>query len=910
MKNEPLSIKGARPARVRTLTAAALLAALACAALLVPARAALAQDGLERPVKWSFDAHSSFYQAGITASDINGDGKKELLVGNLNGRLYCFSPGGRSMWSRDLGAAIQGAPACCDVDGDGKEEVWIGDMDGDVWGLDCYGRTLSRWDWPKHTPGVGGIKGVFSSPAVGDIDGDGRPEIVVGTYGQHVYAWRYTGELLPGWPFNNEDTIWSSPALADIDWDGVKEVVIGADSTGGVNFPYPPGGLLYALDGDATILRGFPKVTPEVTWSSPAVADLDGDGRYEIVVGTGHYYTSLGRLTGEGHRVYAYNSDGTALKGWPVNTAGCVFSSPAVGDIDGDGAREIVVGTNAVGGNGAEHVTAFERDGKVVFDVGGLGGPTMGSPALGDISGDGVADVILGSGQQMLAWDHSGGVLWKQDMGNFLVGDPAVGDLDGDGRVEVAVVTGDAPGGRFKGGRLYVFDCGPKQSLARGADPGLFPWPMFRRTPDHRATFLTGKEPPPPGPTAPSKKWYLAEGSTGVGMETWVLVQNPNSIRAHVRLTYVTPHGAYQGPELAMPPGSRTTVNVADTIPATWEVSTIISSDRDVVVERAMYGNNRTWAHDSVGVTAPSRTWYLAEGSTGPGMETWILVLNPGTSSTRVRLTYMTPSGPRQSAPVSIPARSRRTFNAAEVVPDKWEVSTQVSSDKPVVAERAVYGNRRSWATGSIGISVPSTAWYLAEGSTGPGMETWILVQNPTYPEAHVELTYMTPGGPVAGPRATIPSSSRKTFFAADTVNGVWGVSTVVRCDKPVVVERAMYGGDRTWAHDSIGVSVPGKDWYLAEGSTGPGMETWVLVENPNRGAAGVKLTYMTPRGAVAGPAVSVPGMSRATFFAGDTLDGVWSVSTRVTADRPVVVERAMYGNGRTWATDSIGFAP
>ena len=49
----------------------------------------------------------------------------------------------------------------------------------------------------------------------------------------------------------------------------------------------------------------------------------------------------------------------------------------------------------------------------------------------------------------------------------------------------------------------------------------------------------------------------------------------------------------------------------------------------DVVCERAVYGNNRTWGTDSVGATAPASTWYLAEGSTGGGMETYVLVQNP-----------------------------------------------------------------------------------------------------------------------------------------------------------------------------------------------------------------------------------------------------------------------------------------
>src|SRR5450830_246430 len=892
----------------RALTVAVAVA-VALTMLFLPPAFGSSSQGSGRLIsgKGMYDAHSSFYQAGITASDINADGQMELLAGNQNGNLYCFNAGAQLLWRYDVGAAIQGTPAASDVDGDGRQEVWIGDMKGKMWGFDCNGNLLSKWGWPKQTHEVGGLSGILSSPAVGDINSDGAQEIVVGNYGQRVYAWKYTGEMLPGWPYNNEDTVWSSPALADLDRDGVKEVVIGADSTGGVNWPYPPGGLLYAFDEDASILPGFPEVTPEVTWSSPAVADIDGDGRYEIMVGTGHYYKANGRLATEGHRVYAYNHDGSSVSGWPVTTAGSTFSSPALGDINGDGTREIVIGTMTVRGIGEEHVQAFKPDGTMVLDVRGLGGPTMGSPALGDISGDGIPDIILGSGIEMYAWDHTGKELWRKNMCNFVAGDPAVGDFDADGRVEVAVATGDAPEGSFKGGAFYVYDCGPKASGVSGGDSALFPWPMFRMTGDHHATILTGNEPPPPPSSA--RTWYLAEGCTAGGMETWVLVQNPTDDEANVRLVYMITDGMVAGPEVKMPPHSRRTFNAADTVPDQWGVSTMVLSDKDVIAERAMYGNNRSWAHDSIGVTAAKKTWYLAEGSTGPGMETWVLVQNPNTSAATVKISYMTTGGPRDGPQAIIPACSRRTFNVADTVPNSWGVSTKVTSGDPVIAERAMYGNGRTWAHESIGAPLPSTKWYLAEGSTGPGMETWILVQNPTYPEAHVNIDYMTPEGKVPGPSFTIPSSSRKTVYVVDTVNGVWAVSTIVTSDNPVIAERAMYGNNRTWAHDSIGVVSPKKTWYLAEGSTAGGMETWVLVQNPGSSEAKVNLTYMTPDGAVQGPAITVPANSRSTIFAPDTVPNTWEVSTMVTSDKEVIVERAMYGNNRAWAHESIGFA-
>ena len=600
----------------RTLAAIGAVILVAAASFALAGGKAVAAECSMTPPPWQgfYDAGSSFYQAGICACDINADGQQELLIGNQDGTLYCFTPDARVLWSYNTGAGIQSTPACSDVDGDKKQEIWVGDMNGKMWGFDSNGNVLSRWGWPKQTQTVGDLSGIFSSPAIGDINGDGGAEIVVGNFGQRVYAWTYTGRMLPDWPYNNEDTVWSSPALADMDRDGVKEVVIGGDSTGGVNWPYPPGGLLYVLDEDASILPGFPKVTPEVMWSSPAVADINGDGWPEIIVGTGVYYTRIGQLTTEGRRVYAYDHEGNPVPGWPVSLAGNTFSSPSLGDIDGDGLLEIVIGTLGVNGQGSDTVTVMKPDGRIVLVLTGLGGPTFASAALGDVSGDGLADIVIGSGQKLYAWDHTGAPLWVVNMDNFVVGEQAVGDFDGDGRVEVATATGDAPGGSLPGGAFRVYKCAP---VAGGADP--FPWPMFRKTSDHHATVLSGGEPPPP-PPASWNTWYVAEGSTGPGMETWVLVQNPGVETASVRLTYMTPNGEVPGPAVNMPPHSRRTFNVADSVPAQWEVSTMVSSDKNVVVERSVYGNNRTWAHNSIGVLDPSKSWYLAEGRPGP---TW-----------------------------------------------------------------------------------------------------------------------------------------------------------------------------------------------------------------------------------------------------------------------------------------------
>jgi hypothetical protein len=113
-----------------------------------------------------------------------------------------------------------------------------------------------------------------------------------------------------------------------------------------------------------------------------------------------------------------------------------------------------------------------------------------------------------------------------------------------------------------------------------------------------------------------------------------------------------------------------------------------------VIAERAMYYNNRTCAHDSIGVTESSRTWYLAEGSTSGGFETYLLLANPSDETATVNLTFMTGDEDISTDPVVLPPGRRHTVDVGKTV-SNIQVSTRVTSDVPVIAERAMYGQSR-----------------------------------------------------------------------------------------------------------------------------------------------------------------------------------------------------------------------
>lgn len=311
------------------------------------------------------------------------------------------------------------------------------------------------------------------------------------------------------------------------------------------------------------------------------------------------------------------------------------------------------------------------------------------------------------------------------------------------------------------------------------------------------------------GVTAPDAEWYLPEGSSKWGFETWLLVQNPNAGPATCEITYMT-EGA--GPMVAtktVPPKSRASFNMADDIGA-QDASIKVKADRPVIPERAMYRHNRREGHDSVGTTRPAKNYYLAEGTTGYGFTTFVLIQNPGATEAKVTVTYMTNSGPVERNTETMQPHSRKTINVNSELPGE-DLSIRVQGDQPIIAERAMYwsGTAGEACHDSIGMPEAHTTFLLPDGETYNGHETWTLVQNPNPVDVKVDITYMTVGG--TGNKTlkdqVIPSNSRRTFFMADTM-GESRAAILVTCrtsGRKIMVERAMYWDNRNAGTDTIG---------------------------------------------------------------------------------------------------------
>ena len=501
---------------------------------------------------------SRILRSSPAAADFNGDGLKEIVVATSDGRLFVIGwvNGWTPVWSRqvalDINAAnppnpismspIQSAIAIADLDRDGKLEIVVttGGLPADQYngGLLVYGYN-SAWNfsikgnWPQpRLDVVGGgptygnpdgfWDGIFSSPAVGDLDGDGDLEIVWEGEDRRIHAYHHTGNVVGGWPFYrwppNLDPLdrggISSPALGDIDNDGLVEVIVGGTSPrctpsatdgcgAGTDYSVAP---VWAINGDSTLVPGWPKYVPTWVDSSPALGNIDGDEQLEVIVGSGRSASGIGGNPG-GYQVFAWNGDGSPVSGWPKATAYLMPSSPALADLNGGG-LDVIIGCGTDSDVNCSYLYAWQGNGSAVpgfpmfpLDINDWPGghQPMSQPfpvVAADIDGDGKPEILTTGTPSMgvtviesngsMSTDYSRS---QQSPGFGIYASLLVADVDHDGLLET-VAAGEANGQAA----VYIWnEVGP-------ASAGRTPWPMFRH--DNRRTGnYCFTETPPANPT-------------------------------------------------------------------------------------------------------------------------------------------------------------------------------------------------------------------------------------------------------------------------------------------------------------------------------------------------------------------------------------------------------------------------
>ena len=420
----------------------------------------------------------------------------------------------------------------------------------------------------------------------------------------------------------------------------------------------------------------------------------------------------------------------------------------------------------------------------------------------------------------------------------------------------------------------------------------------------------------PEGTSLPATAtWYLAEGSTDWGFDTYLTVQNPNKKDVTARVTYMTEEGQVPRADIRLPAMSQTTLNPAADLGRRDFSTRIECLEAEIIaVDRTMTwtgpGASAPGAHSTIGLPDSAGTWYMPEGSTKWGFETWILVQNPNDRPALCTLTYMVEGvGPVQRKK-TVAARSRATFNMADDI-GAGDAAIKVDSDLPVICERTMYRNNRREGHNSIATTESETDYYLAEGTTAYGFTTYVCVQNPNDRAADVTLSFMTPAGPAPGPTVRMEANARKTFRVNDILPSS-DCSIRVSGTLPIIAERAMYwnNGSGEAMHASIGVPGAHGVFYLPDGQTNIGWETWTTVQNPNPAAVKVEVTYMTPSGK--GNIVFtdvVPANSRSTYNMGSKImnQRAAALVKCVTPGRKIIVERSMYWNNRGSGTCTVG---
>jgi hypothetical protein len=408
----------------------------------------------------------------------------------------------------------------------------------------------------------------------------------------------------------------------------------------------------------------------------------------------------------------------------------------------------------------------------------------------------------------------------------------------------------------------------------------------------------------PDKPPVTKYEYFLAEGCTAYGFETWVLVANPNDVPATVDISYFTDNGPVNKDPVTVPAHSRLTVNASSDIWA-MNAGVRVGSDWPVYVERAMYWNDRAEGHDSIGTATGSTDWYVADGHTADGFETWIEILNPEPADCTARLTYVTPGGTVPGPSVVVPGYARKTVFVADTV-NNSDVSTHVTSDRPVVVERSMYWNGRRGGSGSNAVKVPAQDWYLAEGATHSGFETYVLLLNPGATNTTANLEFMTSKGTVKKD-VSVPAGTRQTVKLNNIVPGQ-DVSTHVHSDVPIVAERSMLWpvpGGRA-GHATVGMTAPATEIFMPEGCTTYGFDTWLLLENPGTATSSVSVWAMTEGGEQRIATVELAGSSRKTLKLNDYYQG--NLSIRVVSSQPICAERSVYWNNKGGGTSSIGY--